>query len=423
MRSNPFRPAMARLGWLLAMLFPAGAFAAPAPPPPPEPPAPPGQEISLKGFTVRQGETYRGDVFKFAPSVNIEGTLDGDMYVTSQTVRITGVVTGDVFVAGQQVDVTGEIKKSLRCAGANVSLDGTVDGGILVTGGSLTLGSKAHVLDNVTAYTGQLMHHGVIDGSLTFTGGTATLGGKVGDDANITADQIEIEPGARIAGDVSYSSRRQMDEQIKAITGGDVSFDAEPVREKHKKDRDEASLRPTKFGVGKWIAFYIASLLFGAALLALFREYEAQVVQAIEQNTLNSAGVGFVSILVTIAVCLSVILILTIPLIVIYLLAYAVAIYLAKIPIAVWLGRRIMGALGRTTGPFAALAVGLVALYLLFMIPYLGKMIWCAVVVLGLGAMISVWIAHRQARKAAAGAGAAASAPPPPEPPPIAAAS
>lgn len=422
MRSNPFRRMTARLGWLLAFLLPAGALAAPAPPMPPEPPRPPGLKVSPTAFSVPTGETYRGDVFRAAPVVSIEGTVDGDVYVLAQSVRISGVVTGDVFVGAQQIEITGEVKRSLRCGGTNVTIDGTVGGSALVGSTILNLGSKAHVLDNVTAYGMQMMHHGVIDGSLTFTGGTATLGGKVGDDANITADQIEIEPGARIEGDVSYSSRRQMDDQIKAIAGGDVTFDAEAVKERHRTSKDEASLRPTKFGVGKWIFFYIASLLFGAALLALFRDYEEQVSQAIERNALNSAGIGFVSILVTIAVCLSVILILTIPLIVLYLLAYWVAVYLAKIPIAVWLGRKIWGTLGRRTGPFAALAVGLALLYLLFMIPYFGNIVWCAVAMLGLGAMISVWIAQRQTRKAAAAA-SAASAAPPPEPPPIAAAS
>ena len=57
------------------------------------------------------------------------------------------------------------------------------------------------------------------------------------------------------------------------------------------------------------------------------------------------------SILVTIAVCLSVILLITIPFIVIYLLAYVVAAYLAKIPVAIWLGRFILGKVNRALRP------------------------------------------------------------------------
>jgi len=421
MKHIPVRPRSARPGVLLAALGLAAFFcvgtavaqAHPEPPEAPEPPEPPShQEISIKGFSVRPGQTHRGDVFQVAPSVNIEGTLDGDMYVTSPTVRISGVVTGDVFIAGSSVDVTGEIKKSLRCAGANVVLDGTVGGSVLVTGGSLTLGSKSHVKESVTAYTGQLVHHGVIDESLTFTGGTAQLGGKVLEDAALTADSIEIEDGARIEGDVSYSTRKPMDAQLKAITGGDVDFDDEPIRKKDRKHKDDDGFHPSGFGVGVRIAFFIASFLFGCALLALFRHQEPNVDEAISSDTLRSAGIGFVSILVTIAVCLSSILLITIPFVLIYLLAYAVAAYLAKIPVAVWLGRRMLRLIGRSTGPYLALFVGLIGLSLVFAIPILGVLAQIGVTLLGLGAMISVYITQRQARKAAIATASVPEAPP-----------
>jgi cytoskeletal protein CcmA (bactofilin family) len=422
MRETTARPRKVRLGLFVAGLLlaitQAGAQTPPEPPEPPEPRDSP--EVSLKGFTVRPGETHKGDVMRFATSVNIEGTLDGDLYVTAQTIRISGVVTGDVFVAGSQVDVTGEIKKSLRSASGNVVLDGTVGGSVAITGGTLTVGSKAHILENLTAYTGQFTHRGVVDGVLTFTGGVAVIGGEVKDDANITADAIEIEPGAHFDGDVDYSTRKQMDAAIQAVTAGDVSFDEQPIKEKKHKSDDEDSLRPTKFGVGKWIAFFIASLLFGCAMLALFKDHEPKVTAAIQTDTLRSFGIGFVSILVTIAVCLSVILLLTIPFIFIYLLGYIVAAYLAKIPVAIWVGRALSSRVGWSLGPYKSLALGLAVLYLVFMLPVIGILAQIFVALLGLGAMISVYIAHRQARKAAQTVSAM---PPQPPPPPAAVAS
>ena len=417
MSDKPIRPQKARLGVSLAgLLLATVAVAAPMPPEPPEPPEPSGhKEISLKGLTIRKGEERKGDVFMFAPTVNIEGTLDGDLWVTTSSARISGVVTGDAFIAGSQIEITGEIKKSLRCAGANVVIDGTVAGSVLVTGGTLTIGSNAKIMEGVSVYTAQMTDHGIISESLVFKGGTAVLGGKVMEDANLVADTIEIEPGARIEGDVTYSTRRRMDAEVKAISGGDVTFD-------EKKDDEEATskhasknrlIHPTTFGVGVWIAFFVASFLFGCALLAIFKLQEPRIDAAITTDTLRTAGLGFVSVLATIAVCFSAILLVTIPFVVIYLIAYAVAGYLAKIPVAVWLGRRIIRLTGRATGPFAALFVGLVALYLVFMIPILGILAQVAVALVGLGAMISVYIAQRQARRAAVAAAAAAAEAPP----------
>jgi cytoskeletal protein CcmA (bactofilin family) len=356
--------------------------------------------VSVQGFTIRPGETHKGNVVRFAPSIAIEGTLDGDLYVTAQSVRISGVVTGDVFAAGSQVDVTGEIRKSFRAAAGSVFVDGVVDGNVLVTGGALTLGSKANIKGSVSAYTGQFTHRGNIDGSLTFTGGTAILGGKVADDASLTADALEIEPGARVEGDIAYSTRKPMDEELQAIAGGDVDYSEAPIKDKKRKD-DDHDLRPTKFGVGKWIAFFTASFLFGCALLAVFKEHEPKVTTAISTDGLRCVGIGFVSILVTIAVVLSVILLITIPFILIYLLAYIVALYLAKIPVAIWIGRFVLDKTKRTAGPYMALFVGLVVVYLVFMIPIVGILAQCAAALLGLGAMTMTYLAHRQARRAA----------------------
>jgi cytoskeletal protein CcmA (bactofilin family) len=387
---------------ILATTVRAAEHSAPAIPEPPEPPSPP--EVSVKGFTIRPGETHKGNIVRFAPSISIEGTLDGDLYTTASTVRISGVVTGDVFAAGSQVDLTGKVEKSFRAAAGNVVVDGDVEGNVLVTGGALTIGSKAHIEGNVTAYTGEFTHHGVVDGSLTFTGGTAHLGGKVQDDATLTADTIQIEPGARVEGDITYSTRKPMDEELKAIAGGDVTYDEAHVLDKKERAKEEHQLRPTKFGVGKWIAFFSASFLFGCALLAVFKEHELKVSQAIGTDALRCTGIGFVSILVTIAVCLSVILLITIPFIFIYLLAYVVAAYLAKIPVAIWLGRFVLAKVNRPSGPYLSLFVGLVALYLVFMIPFcfLGVLAQFFTALLGLGAMTMTYLAHRQARKEAA---------------------
>lgn len=405
MTATTIREKAARLGLLavrLALFTTTLRAEAQGHPIPPEPPPPPGtQEVSVQGYTIRAGETHKGNLYRVAPSISIEGTLDGDMYVTAQSVRISGTVTGDVFVAGADVLVTGKIEKSFRAAGANVVIDGTIEGNVLMSGASATLGSNAHIHGSAEVYTGQFTHHGVIDDSLRFTGGTAILGGKVLDDAQVTADSISIEPGAHIDGDLEYSTRKPMDAELRAITGGDVAYNEAPIREKRRRDKEDSDLRPTKFGVGKWIAFFIASYLFGCALLAVFKEHEAKVTQTLGSDTLRCFGIGFVSVLVTIAVCLSLILLITIPFILIYLLAYIVALYLGKVPVAVWLGRFILDKLHRTSGPFMALFVGLAVLYFVFMIPVLGWFAQLFAALLGVGAMTMTYLAHRQARRAA----------------------
>ena len=403
------------LVYLMLLLLAVGRVAAQAPdaPKPPEPPDvvdvdpddldmpdPPHKEISLKGIHVREGETHHGDISAVAPSGLIEGTQDGDLYLWSGPLRISGAVNGDVFYFGSQLDVTGTIKRSLRAACGNVVIDGVVEGNVFAPAGSVTLGSKSHIKGNVTALSGQLVHNGVVDGTLKFSGGNVILGGKVGEDAELEADTIQIDKGARVEGDISYSARNRMDAELKTIAGGDVSFDDQPNIEREEKK--ESSILPSKTRVFFKVLFFCASFLFGCALIALLGTHEARVVEAIRTDALRCAGVGFVSFLVTIAVCLSAILIVTIIFIPIYLILYVIALYLAKIPVALWLGRTILAKLNRPSGPYLALLAGLAVLYLIFMIPILGWVAYCAVILLGLGAMITTYLAQRQEKKAAA---------------------
>ena len=277
--------------------------------------------------------------------------------------------------------------------------------------GSLTMGDKAHVKGNVSAFTGQMTDSGAIDGTLKFAGGTLVLGGTVGQDADLTADTIQLEKGAKIGGDVSYSSRNRLDDELKSIAGGAVSYDEHRIERKERKEAREESVVPSRFGFAKWTAFLLASYLFGCAFIALFRNREAAVVDAIRKDALRSTGIGFVSVLVTVAVILSSILLLTIPVVVLYLLAYAILWYLARVPVALWLGRTILLWVHREAGPYLALLVGLLTLHLLIVVPVLGWIVhWIVMPLLGMGAMITTYIAFREARKAAALAAAAAAA-------------
>lgn len=387
----------------------------PEPPEPPEPPTPPDASAMAKGLRVPPGEVHKGDIYRLAPSADIEGTQDGDLALWAPTAQISGVVTGDVAFVGSQINITGEVKRSVRAFAANVVVDGTIDGNLLVVGGSVTLGGKAHVLGNVSSYTGQFTHNGTIDGTLTFAGGTSVLGGKVGGNAELTADAITIEKGAHIDGNLAYSTRTRIDDELKPIVSGTISYDEKPIARKHAEKTEGRSLRPTRFGIGKWLAFFLASYLFGCAFVALFRAHEGTIVDTIRKDPLRTLGIGFVSVLVTIAVALSAILFVTIPFIFFYYLAYLVLWYLARVPVALWTGRAILGRLGRPHGPYAALLVGLVPLHLLFVIPVLGPIVhWVLMPLLGMGAMITTYIAIRQSkrRSAAPTASPAEAAPP-----------
>ncbi len=113
---------------------------------------------------------------------------------------------------------------------------------------------------------------------------------------------------------------------------------------------------------------------------------------------------------------ISCILIITIPLAFLVILIWLIALYVAKLPVALWLGRWALRAISSGfESRVAALVVGLLILYVLFAIPVLGWFVWFACLFVGLGAIILGIRDMRAARIAAAGQGPAG--PPAPGPP------
>ena len=112
-----------------------------------------------------------------------------------------------------------------------------------------------------------------------------------------------------------------------------------------------------------------------------------------------------------VAAALSCIFIITIPAAILVFLAYGLLLYLSQVPVAIWLGDLILNRAGRSDhSPFLALVLGVPALYVVFSIPFIGKVALFAVMFTGFGAIVIAMWAARQARKAG-GAGPMAEPP------------
>jgi hypothetical protein len=77
------------------------------------------------------------------------------------------------------------------------------------------------------------------------------------------------------------------------------------------------------------------------------------------------------------------------PLAIIVCLAVLVGFYLGKLPVALWIGERLLRRKTATGRPrAAALLIGIVILYVVFTVPYLGAFLWFVASFVGLGAIV-----------------------------------
>jgi len=392
---------MAGIGALLALRLGAPADAAVAQPPkppdapgapdnlPPRPPKTPHLDKGNPTFTLESGSTNVGDLYLFKESVVIRGVQKGDLIVFGRELEVTGTVTGDTLATVGSAVLGGKMGDSVRAFCQSVRVTGDIDGDLVAAGESIVVEKGAHITGDVSAKGASIEVDGQVDGDVDATGGEVHLLGKVGGSATLKGDVVEVDPKAKVAGDLNYTARNRIEAPDKAVVHGEVNY----TPEQHIS-------HVSRGGVAKWFVWTATALLVGLVSLAMFKRTAPDIIAAVRNDGLRSAGIGFITaIVLPVALLISCILIITIPAVALAFVAYAMLLYLAQVPVAAFVGDWVLRRLGREASPFAAVAVGVPILYLIFKIPVIGTLALFATLFTGFGAIVvTIWTA-RQARR------------------------
>ena len=334
------------------------------------------------GPTVRvpDGETREGDLYATGELIEVAGRLNGDLIAAGQRIQTTGPVSGDLFAAGRTIDIRGSVGDSTRVAGEQISLDATIDGDFVTAGNRCEVFEGARITGGLLAACATVQLDGTIDGDVRAAGGEVIIDGTIRGDTHLLTDRVTLGPGARIIGDLDYRARTPLSPEEAARVQGTVSFD--------EVEEEDSGL--SFGGLIFWGWQTTSALVAGLLAVLLFRRVVPQLISAIADNTTAGALIGFAAfLLIPAAVLMAMITVVGIPVGISALLLFLVVLYLAKLPIAAWAGGRLLGAAGHPdASPYAAMGLGIIALYLLFAIPFLGWLIWLAATWLGLGAMV-----------------------------------
>jgi cytoskeletal protein CcmA (bactofilin family) len=347
-----------------------------------------GQFHSAERYTLPAGTIHDGDLYVGAGDVRIAGDVDGDLLASSAVVSVGGNVAGDLFIAGGRAEIRGTVGDSARLFTGEARVSGTIDGDLIVFGGQITIEPEARITGNLVICGGRVQLDGVVEGGMKFIGGEVTIRGSVLGDADFEADRIQLLAGSEIGGDLDYSSRKELEQDPDAGVLGEIRF--EP-----KVDDDENGGFFDGWALRFWLL--LAAMVCGLALLALLRGPTPLVLERIDREGLLAGVVGFVTFLVfPTAAVLALLPLITIPFVLIAATLYGSVLYLAKLPVALWIGTRLLKLLGRAEpSRYLGLILGLVVLYLLFSVPYLGRIVWLVSAWLGMGSGI---LALRHAR-------------------------
>ena len=333
-------------------------------------------------LTIASGEVREGDVYAAGEAVRVDGRLNGDLVAGARRILVDGRVEGDVFAAGNTIDLRGPIGDSTRIAGQILTVDTTIDGDLLAGGEELHLTENASVAGGLTAAASLVEIDGTVGNGARVAAGEIIVRGTVNGNANVIADRLDLAPGARITGDLDYRAR-----DAPQPRGG-------PPRWRERCATRSRSRIPTtaggdsgsRSGSGRsWRPCSRAS-----SPVAALRGVLERLVASIAEETTLGALLGFTAfLLIPVAAVIAIVTLVGLPIGVAAALLFGLALYAAKLPIAVWIGGRLLGLAGRPgASPYAAMAIGILLLYLLFAIPFVGWLFWLAAAWLGLGAMV-----------------------------------
>ena len=336
------------------------------------------------------GEVINDDLYTGANTITIDGTVNGDIWAAARIISIGGIVDNSVMAIAQTINISGDIGHAVRVAGETINISGNIAGDLFVVGNEITIADNVHIKGDLLFGAGVIRINGIVDGDIKGRGGEIIIGCKVGGDLNLEVSELTILPTADIKGSLTYIGEERATIQPGAQISGITTHKLPESKEEQSETFLLALLSSIKT---KFIGFLMA-LLAGFLIILIAPKRLASIAESISSRPGPSAGWGALVLLVTpIAAVIICITIIGLPVGLIALALWGIAIYLAQIPVGLFLGQWIISHFRDVEDNrgimIGALATGLIIVKLLSLIPYFGFFIGLAVILFGLGAVIA----------------------------------
>jgi cytoskeletal protein CcmA (bactofilin family) len=341
---------------------------------------------------VSEADTVYSDLFVGAQYLEIKGYVDGDVYAGCERITIDGEVKDDVRSAGKEILIRGTIGDGLIAMGEYVLIDGVVHGDVLAFGGKVHITPSGHVKGNVFVGSGEFrIDGGRVGGNIKGGAGSVYLNGSVKGVVELEVDEISFGEGNKAGGGTLLKLDHELDITQIENAPSDLQMIISPKKRFFQS-----------------VFFYwafLAALIVGGLIIAFAKNFVRDYIDTAYHEIAKNLGIGILTIiLVPIAVLILLLLVLTIPVGLIGLAIYLILLYLSSIFAAMVAGDYIQKFWHKNGSPlpFLSLLIGLVAVFLLTEVPFVGWLICLAVISFGCGSLILyIWNLVQPTDKAA----------------------
>jgi cytoskeletal protein CcmA (bactofilin family) len=325
------------------------------------------------------------NLYLAGPEVHVAQPADGDVVAAAGRLDVDGAIAGDAVLAAGSLDVRAPVGDDLRAAGGIITLGSTVSGETLGAGASIHVTPKAELRGRTWLAGNEVVIAGRVTGEVKAYGRYITVSGELTGPVQLSAERIELQPTARVNGDLAYSSTHRIVIRNGAVVTGRLTREAGvfEIPRPHFRIPGLGALRPL---------LLLGLFAFGLLLYAVFPRYTISATRTLQTAPLKSLGLGAALFFSAPPVMLLlVITIIGIPVALVLGALYAVAVLAGYLIAAFFIGIRLARLAGRSIERPAwrliALAVALTVLWLLRQIPYAGGIVGLLALLFGLGAL------------------------------------
>lgn len=328
------------------------------------------ENAEKKLMTLPAGEIVDRDYFAASEVVEISGTVNGDVYAVGGQILVDGIVNGDLLVAGGTITITGNVSGDVRAAGGQILFSGNVGRNVSVVGGNIEFTDSA-----------------IIGGSIATAAGSVVLNSPVNGDINAAVGNLRLSSSANVSGDINYISEEEISSSETASVSGSVNRTRTPEYQAPSEQEVKGFFQGLDLFAK--LSSLLTSLVIGLLMIRFLPNYTENAANVVNKRFLPSLGTGFLGLIVVPALIVVLFMtILGIPLAFLLGGAFILYLYVVRIFAMVAIGQKTVSLLKFKTNPYWIFAIGLVAYYVLTLIPILGGIIKLFVLIASFGAAL-----------------------------------
>lgn len=339
---------------------------------------------------VPAGTTVTDDLLVAAQTLTIAGDVDGDVFALASTIIVSGTIRGDLIALAQQLTVDGTVRGDVRAAAQQIALNGTVGGSGTVAGQQVIVGRQGAVGGGLLGAGRELNMVGRVGRGMLVAADALYLGGTIGGDVEAQVERLSVDPTARVGGQLRYTSANPATVPTGVAARG-VEYSPVQRREERAAETD-----PWGGLLGFWNVIWLAGTLLAGLLLVRFLPGFAEgAVAQLWRRPLASFGLGLALLLLgPLAILLLAVTLIGLPLALLALAGYLVALYVGQLVLGLAVGSALLAPLrwrrAATVGPWLGVlvVVGLLVLYVLTHLPWIGGVATVVALCLGSGALL-----------------------------------